>query len=70
MAVPSHKQKRCCGDTCHCGEEVGYEDAAAITEQLEAREKNCMWCGEDFDLSEVDIVHILNGDDFDMDDIT
>lgn len=54
----------CTNEKCQCcDEDVGYDDAAEILKQLENGEKNCMWCGYDFDLTEEEIVHILNGDD-------
>ena len=48
------------GECLCCEEEVGDEDAVAIIKQLENREKNCMWCGEDFDLTEEEIETALS----------
>lgn len=47
--------------TCLCCQEiVGKEDSITIEKQLSSREKNCMWCGDDFDLSEEKILQILD----------
>lgn len=35
-----------------CGEQVGYEDSDTIRHQLQNREKNCFWCGDEFNISE------------------
>jgi len=52
--IDEHEHKCLC-----CQEVVGDEDSRAIVEQLKNREKNCMWCGYDFDIAEEDILHRL-----------
>lgn len=50
-----HYWSPCSGNCACCGEQVGVEDSDTIRLQLQNREKNCFWCGEDFDLNEDEI---------------
>lgn len=55
-----HNNNKCC---C-CGELVGEDDAKVIYEQIKNCEENCMWCAEDFNLTQDERDVVL--DDGDM----
>jgi len=42
-----------------CQEHVGAEDADVITTQLKNCEKQCTWCGDDFDIPDGELEYIL-----------
>ena len=55
-------------DKCLCCDEtVGEDDAQTIAIQLNNREKNCMWCGDDFNLSDEEVEYIVD-DNSDIDE--